>query len=103
MRKRLLCVGNGLGLTLASKNTSTDSFADTDTETASNSDDEGSDQDLEHESLLLAHAAPPCVDAIAPARSGSSALGSFGLILVTECLLGGPHCAFFGAAVEAQS
>ena len=99
----LLCVGDGLGLTLASKDTGTDGLADTDAETAGDGNKEGSDEDLEPQSLLLADAAPPGVDAVAATGSGCPALGSLGLILVAKRLLGGPHCAFLGTAVEAQS
>lgn len=99
----LLCVGDRLGLTLASEDTSTDGLADTDAETTGNGNKEGSDEDLEPQSLLLGDAAPPGVDAAAATGSGCSALGSLGLILVAKRLLSRPHCAFFGTAIKAQS
>jgi hypothetical protein len=107
-RMMLLCVGsvnvgNRLGLTLAGKDTSTDGLADTDTETTGDGNEECSDEDLEPQSLLLANAAPPSVNAVATTGSGSSALGSLGSVLVAKSLLGGPHCAFFGTAIKAQS
>lgn len=101
--RSLLGVGNGLGLTLASKDTSANGLADTDTETTSDGNEEGSEENLEPQSLLLADAAPPGVDAVAATGSGCSALGSLGLILVAKRLLGGPHGALFGTAIEAQS
>ena len=99
----LLCVGDGLGLALASEDASTNGLADTDTQTTGKGNDEGSEKDLEPQSLLLGDAAPPGVDAVATTGSGSSALSSLGLVLVTECLLGRPHCALFGTAIEAQA
>ena len=99
----LLCVGDGLGLTLASKDTSSDSFADTNAETTGDGNKEGSKEDLEPQSLLLADAAPPGVDAAATTGSGCSALSSLGLVLVAKGLLGGPHCALLGTAIKAQS
>ena len=98
-----LCVGDRLGLTLAGKNASTNGLADTNAETASYGNDEGSEEDLEPQSLLLAHAGPPGVDAATTTGSCCSALGSLGLILVTKSLLGRPHCAFFGTGIEARS
>ena len=101
--KTPLRVGDGLCLALASEDTSTDGLADTDAETTGDSNKESSDEDLEPQPLLLADAAPPGIDAGASTSSGSSALGSLGLILVAKRLLGWPHCAFFGTAIEAHS
>jgi len=101
--KRLLCVGNWLGLTFASEDTSTNGLADTDAETTGDGNKEGSKEDLEPQSLLLVDAAPPGVDAAATTGSGRSALSSLGLVLVAKRLLGGPHCALLGTAIKAQS
>jgi hypothetical protein len=101
----LLCVGgvdvgNRLGLTLASKDTSTDSLADTDTETTGDGNKECSDENLEPQSLLLADAAPPGVDAVATTGSGGSALGSLGSVLVAQSLLGGDEVSLLTGSLE---
>lgn len=98
-----LGVGDRLGLTFASKDASTDSLADTNAQAASDSNNEGSEEDLEPQSLLLAHAGPPSVDATATTGSGGSALGSLGLVLIAKGLLSWPHCAFLGTGIKAQS